>query len=220
VGTTGASRHVPLLVPAIDAALPGTGLARHALHEAASSGADTEHAAAATLFVAGLLARLDGPVLWVLRQADLFAPSLAAVGLTPERLIFAEAGKDVLAVMEEGLRHRGLAAVVGEPAGRIGLVASRRLQIAAEQTGVMAVLIRRSQTFDDPLHHEPTAAFTRWRVSALPSVPSQDADRTRWRLDLLRCRGGEPGSWIVEACDATGCLGLVADTADRSDQAA
>ncbi len=204
----------------IDTVLPGGGLARHALHEAASTGPDTEQAAAATLFVAGLLARLDGPVLWVLRQADLFAPGLAAVGLRPERLIFAEAGKDVLAVMEEGLRHRGLAAVVGEPAGRISLVASRRLQLAAEQAGVMAVLIPRSQTFDDPVHREPTAAFTRWRVAALPSDPLRDIDRVRWRLDLLRCRGGEPGSWIVEACDAAGRLGLVADTADRSDQAA
>ncbi|HVY17038.1 MAG TPA: damage-inducible protein [Rhodopila sp.] len=233
----GTPRYIPLHVPAIDAHLPG-GLARSALHEAASGGPDTEHAAAATLFVGGLLAKLDGPVLWVLRQADLFAPGLAAVGLGPDRLIFAEAGRDVLAVMEEGLRHRGLAAVVGEPAGRISLVASRRLQLAAEQSGVMAMLIRRSQAFDDPRHGEPTAAFTRWRVGALSSAPLSSAplayaplayaplayapseERVRWRLDLLRSRGGKPGSWIVEACDATGCLGMAAVIADRSDQAA
>jgi protein ImuA len=208
---------VPLHIPPIDGALPGRGVALHALHEAMSGGPDTEHAAAATLFVAGLLARISGPVLWVLRQADLFAPALAAVGLPAQRLIFAEAGRDVLTIMEEGLRHPGLAAVVGEPAGRISLIASRRLQLAAEQAGVMAVLLRRSPTFDDPAHQEPSAAFTRWRVTALPSAAER---RARWQLDLLRCRGGEGGSWIVGACDATGHLGLVADTADRSDQAA
>jgi protein ImuA len=211
-----AQHHLPLHIPAIDGTLPGGGIDHHALHEAMSGGPDTEHAAAATLFVAGLLARLPGAVLWVLRQADLFAPALAAVGLPPRRLIFAEAGRDVLSIMEEGLRHPGLAAVVGEPAGRIGLAASRRLQLAAEQTGVMAILLRRGQIFDDPVHREPSAAFTRWRVTSLPSTEP----RARWQLDLLRCRGGEPGSWIVGACDATGHLGLVADTADRSDQAA
>jgi protein ImuA len=202
-------------VAAIDQALPGGGLAQNALHEAASAGADTEHAAAATLFVAGVLARLGGPVLWVLRQADLFAPGLAAAGLHPGRVLFAEAGKDVLPVMEEGLRHAGLAAVVGELTGRLTLVASRRLQLAAEQSGVMAVLIRRSPVFDDPALKEPSAAATRWRVAALPSP-----ERALWRLDLTRCRGAEPNSWIVEACDATGRLGLAADPADRSHRAA
>src|SRR3954454_15317919 len=103
------ARSLPLGIPAIDQSLPGGGIALGALHEAALAGADTEHAAAATLFVAGLLARLDGPVLWVLRQADLFAPGLACAGLQPDRVIFVEAGKAVLAVMEEGLRHAGWA---------------------------------------------------------------------------------------------------------------
>ena len=105
---------LPLGIEAIDQALPTGGIRLGALHEAASAGPDTEHAAAATLFVAGILARLDGPVLWVLRQADLFAPGLAGAGLQPDRVIFAEAGKQVLPVMEEGLRQSGLAAVVAE----------------------------------------------------------------------------------------------------------
>jgi protein ImuA len=32
---------------------------------------------------------------------------------------------------------------------------------------------------------------------------------------LLRCRGGEPASWIVEACDAQGRLRLAAGVAGR-----
>src|SRR5271166_5784168 len=113
------AKFLPLGIAAIDQALPGGGINLAALHEAASAGPDTEHAAAATLFVAGILARLAGPVLWVLRQTDLFAPGLAGAGLQPERIVFAEAGKQVLAVMEEGFRHSGLAAVVAEHTGRL-----------------------------------------------------------------------------------------------------
>src|SRR3954454_13415995 len=207
-GSGAPAQSLPLGIPAVDQALPGGGLAPWGLHEAASARADTAHAPAATLFVAGLLARLDGPVLWVLRQADLFAPGLAGAGLQPDRVVFVGAGKAVLAVMEEGLRHAGLTAVVGEPAGRLSLVASRRLQLAAEQTGILAILIRRSNSFDDPALNTPSAAVTRWRIAALPSPPAlPDAPdtpglgRARWRLALTRCRGGEPGSWIAEACD-------------------
>ena len=44
------------LGPSIDAVLPAGGLPPGALHEAAGAGPDTEHGAAAALFVAGLLA--------------------------------------------------------------------------------------------------------------------------------------------------------------------
>jgi protein ImuA len=217
-GPAGPGKIIPLGLPAIDQALPGGGLALGALHEAAGAGADTEHASAASLFIAGLLARVQGKVLWVVEHADLFAPGLAGAGLQPDRVVFAEAGKAVLPAMEEGLRHPGLAAVVGEVSGRLTLVAARRLQLAAEQTGILAVALRRSRSFDDPALREPTAAVTRWRVAALPSPPAlphapatPGLGRARWRLDLMRCRGGEPGSWIVEACDATGRLELLAD---------
>jgi protein ImuA len=220
-------RSIPFGIESIDGVLPTGGIRLGALHEATSAGSDTEHAAAATLFIAGILARLDGPILWVLRQADLFAPGLAGAGMHPDRVVFAEAGKQVLPVMEEGFRHSGLAAVVAEHTGRLSLVASRRLQLAAEQSGILAILIRRSPSFDDPVLNEPTAAVTRWRIAALPSPPAlphapdtPGLGRARWRLDLMRCRGGEPGSWMVEACDATGRLGLVSDAADRSVKAA
>jgi len=216
-----AGKTVSMGAAEIDAALPNGGLALGALHEIAGAGPDTEHGAAAALLTAGILARMDGPVLWAMEQADLFAPGLAGAGLHPDRIVFAEAGKAVLATMEEGLRHPGLAAVVGEVAGRFSLIASRRLQLAAEQTGVLAIALRRSRQFDDPALMEPTAAMTRWKVAALPSPPAlphapavSGLGPARWRLTLTRCRGGEPGSWITEACDATGRIHLVADFAD------
>jgi protein ImuA len=208
---------IPFGIEALDRPLPAGGLLVGALHEVAGNGPDTEHGAAAAQFLAGVVGRMEGPVLWVQQRPDLFAPGLACAGLHPARVVFAEAGNEVLAAMEEGLAHPGLAAVVGELAGRLSLIASRRLQLAAEQSGVMAALLRRSRIFNDPALAAPSAAATRWRITALPSRPPlphapsvPGLGNALWRLELTRCRGGEPGSWIVEACDATGRLALVA----------
>src|SRR5690242_18003083 len=101
---------LPFGIEDIDARLPGGGLALGALHEVSQAGPGYDYAAMATLFVAGVLARLKGPVLWCLQARDLFAPGVAAAGLHPDRVIFAETFReaDVLPVMEEGLRHKGL----------------------------------------------------------------------------------------------------------------
>ncbi len=212
---------IPLGVPEIDSALPGGGLARGALHEVAGRGPDVEHGAAAALLIAGVLARVHGPVLWVSERRDLFAPALAAVGLAPARVVHVEAGKSVLPAMEEGLRHPGLAGVVGEVVGALGLTMSRRLHLAAEASGAVAFALRRSRRFDDPRLSEPTAATTRWRIACLPSPPLAHAPDTPglgpplWRLELVRARGREAATWIVEACDAQGHLRLAAHLADR-----
>jgi protein ImuA len=211
---------LPFGVPAIDAALPGGGLPAAALHEISSSGIDIEFAAAPALFAAGLLARRFGPVLWVLQRRDLFEPALAAAGLHPDRVIYAEAGggAEALLVMEEGLRQPGLAGVVAEVSARVTLSASRRLHLAAQAGGAMALMLRRRTQTQGAI-----AAITRWRIGPAPSAPPVPGvpgipglGRMRWRLELLRCRSGRTGGWIVEACDAAGRLGLVSPLADRS----
>jgi protein ImuA len=217
-------RPLPFAVAAIDHRLPQGGLALGALHEMVEAGPAAEFAGAATLFTAGIAARLKGPVLWCLKRRDLFAPGLMNAGLHPDRVIYAETfhERDVLAAMEEGLREKGLAAVIGEVT-RLGLTASRRLQLAAEASGVTALALRRWWTVaEKELTGLPSAAVTRWRISPFAShaPPAPGLGRPRWRVELLRCRGGEPHSWIVEACDAKGRLALPADLADRSDQAA
>ncbi len=219
---------LPFGVAAIDAILPQGGLLPGALHEVTGRGADIAQGTAAALFAAGILARRPGPVLWVLERGDVFAPGLAAAGLHPDRVIYAEvgpnAGQQVLLVMEEGLRHqmgrtKGLAGVVGELSGRLTLTASRRLQLAAESTGALALVLRRARK---PIQPEPNAAVTQWRVSPLPSAPPllhapevPGVGRRRWQLELLRSRGGRTGEWVVEACDATGHISLVPPLADR-----
>ena len=208
----------------IDTALPDGGLARSALHELVGVGPDTEHAAIPALMVAAIAGRLSGSVLWAYPRLSPFAPALAAVGLGPERVICVRADQAVLGVMEDALRAGCLAVVVGEVPGRLSLTASRRLQLAAEAAGVMALLLRFSRKHDDPVLCEPSAALTRWRVGPAPSPPAlphapdvPGLGRARWRLRLVRVRGGEARSWLVDAPDADGWIAVAGDdAADRS----
>jgi len=123
----------------------------------------------------------------------------------------------VLICLEEGLRHAGLAGVVGEVA-RLSLTASRRLQLATEASGATAFVIRRWRTLQEAeAFGQPTAAMTRWRITALPSapLPVPGIGRARWRLELVRVRGGAGAVLEVEACDAQGRLAIPSDLADR-----
>jgi protein ImuA len=220
-GRAGRRARLAFDIAAIDHRLDG-GLLVPALHEAAGETASAGDEAAATAFVAGLVARLgSAPVLWAGRQRELHAPGIAQLGLHPDRLIRVEAQRDdeVLAAMEEALRHGGLSAVVGEIA-RAGMTATRRLQLAAEAGSVTALLLRRHRTAADAPFAEPSAAHSRWSLAALPSAPLavDGVGRPRWQLVLARQRGGEGDEWIVEGCDATGRIALAADAGDRTDR--
>lgn len=220
-GAGGAAREaLPFGIAAIDGRLPNGGLALGGLHEVAGGGRGAVDGAAAAHFAAGIAARTRGRVLWCVTRQDLFAPALEQAGLAADRVVYVETGdeKSLLACMEEGLRHGGLGAVVAEVA-RLSMTASRRLQLAAEATGSIGIALRRwrrqAQASD---FGQPTAAMTRWRISALASrpLPVPGIDRARWLVELVRARAGESFDIEVEACDGSGHLGLPADMADRS----
>jgi protein ImuA len=230
-GPVAAARPVlPFGIVAVDERLAGGGLAP-ALHEAAAASPAPGDDAAATLFLAALAVRFAiaqrggqgkrGQILWAVTRRDLFAPGLAQAGLSPGRVLYAECRDDaeMLAVMEEGVRHGGLAAVIGE-AGRADMAATRRLQLVAEESGTPAFLLRRwRKAAADPLA-APSAAFTRWRIGCAPSAPLPFAGigRARWHVDLARQRGGPPFSWLLEAPDAEARLALPAAIGDRTDR--
>ena len=167
-----------------------------------------------------------GVVLWCLPRPDLYGPGLAAHGLDPGQVVLVRASRDaeILWAMEEGLRAPGIAAVVGE-VGSLPMVASRRLQLAAERSGITAFLLRRWRDGGQAARERalPNAAVTRWRIAALPSRPMRDepgVGHPRWRVELLRCRGGEPAcwempAWEMEVPDATDHVSLAAALADR-----
>lgn len=196
-----AARPVALGLPAVDACLPRGGLARGAVHEVrgtAASGFAT--------FVAG---RVAGAVLWCVdasTRASLYGPGFATFGLDPARLIVVRSPNrtDMLWVMEEGLRSPGLGAVIGEPEGHVDLIASRRLQLAAETGGVLGLVLARGTGRQQ--HFAPSALESRWQVDSLPA-PARHRAKPCWRVTLARCRGmpqRENAYWTVERDESTG----------------
>jgi protein ImuA len=198
IGGADGTRLLPLGVPAVDQALPDGGLPLGCLHEVI--GENDPFNSVATGFSAAILARIaerQGEIIWITRGDDLYAPGIAAYGLKPERLIVVRARRDadILWAMEESLRCRTLGAVLGE-IGDIDMVASRRLQLAAEASGVTGLLLRSADR-----RLGATASVTRWGLSAAPSRPidgEPGLGLPRWRTRLLRCRGGRPGEWLLE----------------------
>jgi protein ImuA len=206
---------LPFGLTDVDTRLPGGGLSFGALHEIAGGGNGAIDGAAAALFAAGIAARTRGKILWCITRQDLFAPAIAQAGLKSDRVIYLEGGDDktVLACFEEGLRHGGLGAVIAEVA-RLPMTASRRLQLAAEQSGAIGIALRRWRRQTEASDFgQPTAAVTRWRISALPSapLPVPGVGRPRWLVELIRCRAGESADFELEACDDTGRLALPSD---------
>lgn len=112
---------------------------------------------------------------------------------------------------EEALRYRGLGAVVSE-VGRLSMIASRRLQLAAEQSGTIGLIARRWRRVSDAREFvQPTASVTRWPVSSLPSepLPVPGVGHPRWWVELVRSRSGGTLEMAVDGCDGTGRMSAV-----------
>lgn len=134
-------------------------------------------------------------------------------GLPPAwqgRLIHVTADKaeDALFALEEGLRCRDLAFVLGEIAGNpraLGLTASRRLSLAAERHGSALYLVRIDARRD------LSSARMRWQAKAAPSTPPRwnpaAPGHPAWQAELFRARSHPPGEWVLET-EAWGSLAL------------
>lgn len=186
----------PLLVPA-------------ALNEVRAAG-ERDRAAATgfALALASHRARATGGALafvapdWLAaREGVLYPPALAALGVDTTRLlaVFAPDEKSLLWAAEETARSPAVAAAIVEappPARRVDLGATRRLSLAAADSGTTVILLR---TIAEA---EPSAAARRWRVSPAPSAADPDDDRApgpaRWTVDLERCRAGARGLFLAE----------------------
>ena len=189
-------------VVALSRHLPGGGLLRAGLHEIVAGRPDDGAAPAFTGFLAARRAAVSGQtegggaVLWCSAARGLYGPGLARLGLAPERLLLAlgRDDRERLWVMEEGLRCPGVAAVVAE-VRKLDLKQSRRLQLAAEASGVTALLLR---PWGAAL--ASGAALTRWRISSASSLsaagmPGRGIGRPGLKAELLRARGGRAGQW-------------------------
>ena len=191
-----------------DATLQG-GLALAAMHEVFAEG---RQSAAATGFIAGLAGRAAArrPLVWIrqdfaeIESGALSMAGLAELGLDPRRVVTVRAADvDVaLRTAADALACDAVGAVVLEVWGearQFDLVASRKLTLAAQASGVTGLLLRVAA------QPAPSTAETRWIVRAAHSPPASVG--SAWGApvfdaQLVRNRHGPVGRWIMEwKCD-------------------
>jgi protein ImuA len=210
-GETYSPRRVALGHADADATLQG-GLALGAMHEVFADAG--RQSAAATGFVAGLAGRAAArrPLVWIrqdfteIESGAVSMSGLTELGLDP-RLFVTVRAADVevaLRTAADALACDAVGVVVLEVWGearQLDLVASRKLTLAAQASGVTGLLLR---TAAEP---QPSTAETRWIVRAAHSPPPAQALCSAWGAPLLdaqlvRNRHGPVGRWIMEwKCD-------------------
>jgi protein ImuA len=139
-------------------------------------------------------------------------------GLPPDlrhRVIHVAAAtpEDALFALEEGVKCRDLACVIGEIAGNpraLNFTASRRLSLTAERHEVALWLVRLDAQAD------LSSARMRWQVRAAPSLPPrwnvQAPGTATWHAELFRGRAHAPGEWMLS--DDDGILHLHSELAE------
>jgi protein ImuA len=191
---------------------PGLAGAHHS--EVFASSREASGAAAALALAADALAAAGpGPgaeeedrraLLWVQDRQALrlggrpYRPGLPAAFRHRLVHVVCDKPEDALFALEEGLRCREVAAVVGELAGNpraLDFIASRRLTRTAERHGVARWLVRLDAARD------LSSARMRWDVRAAPSPrPRWNAaapGAPSWRAELFRARQHPPGTWTL-----------------------
>ena len=179
-------------------AFPNKAFPLSAMHEFIATG--VENVAATTGFVIGLLSSLmnkNGAAIWISCSRTIFPPALKSFGIAPDKIIFIDLKKEkeMLWVMEEALKCNGLCAVIGEMP-ELSFTASRRLQLAVEQSQVTGFILR-----NNPCTINTTTCVTRWKITCLPSTLTDNVPGVgfpRWNVELLKVRNGTPGKWEIE----------------------
>ncbi len=179
-------------------AFPNGSFPLGAVHEFLSARA--EDSASTGGFISGLLASLmgnGGTVLWISSSRTLFPPALKNFGLEPDRFIFIDLQKEkeVMWAMEEALKCEALSAVVGE-IREIDFTASRRLQLAVEQSRVTGFILRNKYR-----NLNTTACVSRWKITPLSSESVDELPGIgfpKWKVELVRMRNGKSGVWDIQ----------------------
>jgi protein ImuA len=190
----------------LDAWLDG-GLKRAQLHEIFTEDAEDAGSVAGFAAMLALIAQDEGrSLVWLrTRQAErrggrFHAAGFAELGGDPGSVLLAVV-PDTISLLRgavEALRCAGLCAVIAECWGyspELDLMASRRLTLAAERSGVTALMLRAGA------NPAPSTADTRWSIRSAPSRSMEACAPGHPALDLtlLRRRGGPAEkSWRVE----------------------
>ena len=182
-------------------AFPGNCFPLAAIHEFVLN--DNMNAAASNGFIAALLAPLiktETSVLWICNEQPIFPVALHSFGIYPQKIIFVKvnSSKEILWVLEEALKCTGLKAVVAN-VKELSFTASRRLQLAVEQSQVSGFIINNGTS-----GLGISAAIARWKISSLPSFIEAGlpgVGLARWNVELLKVRNGQPSQWDVTLCE-------------------
>jgi protein ImuA len=200
----------PTGLPALDALLPGRGLARAAIHELLWT-PTKEFAPFQPFFVATCLARAatkrggtgvppvkktktphardahttSKPIIWSDPHNQLYPPALATLRIPLDRLFLLKpkTPQDEFWAVTQCLACRGVGATVAM-IPRLNRIQARRLQLAAERGGGVGLILR---PYDPRLPAtKEHAAATRWLIEPAPG------ERTvhRWKIQLIHGHGG------------------------------
>ncbi len=175
----------------------GLALARGRVHEAVGDSAD--------MFALAAASATKGPVLWIgpTRDVGSLAPSGLQAFVDPARLILVTAGDrgETLWAGETALRARAAPCAILEMRDGPDLTESRRLQIAAETSGGVGIILihRRVQT---------SAAETRWSCNASAAGG--------WTWICTKSKRGRPSVWQANWRGGTHAPDLVALAASAS----
>ncbi len=174
-------------------------LAKGRVHEVQGESADC--------FALIAAASLKGQAVWIGAAGHVASlnPPAVQTFLDPAQLTVVEAVSRLEALWagEQALRAQGAGCVVIELSNGTDLKESRRLQLAAEESGALGLVLisGRAQT---------SAAETRWHC-----MPSPDGELS-WIWDCTKSRKGELSAWRVKWLgngDGSNTVHLVAATA-------
>ncbi|WP_084399875.1 ImuA family protein [Henriciella aquimarina] len=172
-------------------------LARGRVHEVMGDGGE--------VFALAAAARYDGPLIWIGQAGDVasLAPSALQRFIDPARMILTigQGRSELLWAAEQALRARSGPCVILELHDGPGLKESRRLQIAAEESGALGLVILHGKA-------RTSAAETRWQCEA--------AAGTGWVWKCLKAKRGAPGAWQVSWIGGEHAPDLVAMAAAAS----
>lgn len=163
--------------------------------------------AARDVFAMLAAGRGDGPVIWIGREREIssLVPGAAQRFLDPGRIILVEvtSRQEGLWACEQAMRLGRGGCVVSEMGKGPDLRESRRLQIAAEQSGCLGLVLIEACA-------QSSAAQMRWDCAP---VCVEDAD---WMWHLTKNKAGQTGAWRVrlgEQDDGPDIIHMAAATA-------
>lgn len=202
---------LPCTLPGLDQLLCAAGWPRGCLIEWLAEGHGTGSASVALL--ASRSTWRDGVLVVIDSHGELYAPGALPFAVDVASTVFVRPKHppDMLWSLEQALRTRGVGAVVCD-IEQLSSKAARRLQLAAESSGSVGILLRPERA-----RRQPSFAEYRFLVRPWPRDRTDRSSARRWRVELLRARGKCPaGALIVEFDDGPRGLCVAAELASAT----